>query len=193
VKTIASFPVASNNAAEEDKSPANIRLDAEKLGGDDNAYKSQEVFSPSESLLDNGVASRENNSFNSSNNQININTAEELAKLFYNQGEILLYHYLYDEAKIAEFDPENKRVIIQSDTSKKSNNSRIRELLYDWTGCSWVLSGSGSNGDKTLLSQELDHNDNYARQAQNYAEIKYLLNRFPEAKIKLNNKPEGIE
>ncbi len=125
--------------------------------------------------------------------QGNLASFGELAKLFYDKGEILLYHYIYDEIQLVEFDSYNKKIVVSKNSAKKTNNRRIKELLFYWTSENWNVIISDKSGNASLLSQEVNENNNYIKKATENEEISYLLNLFPEAKIKMLNNPEGLE
>lgn len=107
---------------------------------------------------------------------------EEVAQLFYDKKEMLLYHYLLNDVNLIEFSP-NKIRIKQNISVPHNFVNKVSNFLEEWTGEKWQISVSSDNGMPTLSTQaEITQINEISDFSQNQI-VKNILDNFPSAKV----------
>ncbi|MEK6734677.1 MAG: DNA polymerase III subunit gamma/tau, partial [Pseudomonadota bacterium] len=120
-------------------------------------------------------------------NKPNINNFEDMVQLFYNQKEMLLYHYLVNDVHLVEFTP--LKIIVRHNHNVPHNFSKkISELLKEWTGENWTIAVNTTEKGELTISDKLEQEKVKAIEEFSKNDVvQEILQNFNNAQVKLTS------
>ena len=111
------------------------------------------------------------------------NSFFELAELFRNHKEFIIYACLRTEVHLVSFKPEKLEIRLEP-TAPKDLLNKLTTSLNKWTGKRWMIAISGEPGQPTLEEQEKQATASSIEAAKNLPLAKEIFQNFPGAAIK---------
>ena len=126
----------------------------------------------------------EENNEPSPKNQKNIivNNFKEVADLFLQKKEILLFNNLLSHVHLVRF-KKGKIELHPTENAPKDLASKVGQLLTEWTNEKWHILMTQEKGDPTLEEQNDKEKDRIINELSKNERIKEILNTFPGATI----------
>ncbi len=117
-----------------------------------------------------------------SKSKIQITNFEQLVQIFYDNREMLLYHYLVNDVHLVDFEP-NKIKIRQKSTVPHNFAAKVTSFLHQWTGEKWLLTVTSDDGAPTLSTQAELVKLNEIEELSKNEIVQEVLHNFPQAKV----------
>jgi DNA polymerase-3 subunit gamma/tau len=114
--------------------------------------------------------------------KLEINSFNELVKLFYQKKELILYHFLLEDVQLVKFAPGRLEIKAIHDIPKNMV-ANLTNYLQEWTGEKWVIIISEKAGDATLKEQAQSHNDKLKEACLQDPIVEKIISNFPGSKI----------
>ena len=111
-----------------------------------------------------------------------VNNFKEVADLFLEKKEILLFNNLFSRVHLVSF-RKGKIELNPTDDAPKDLGAKIGQLLTEWTKEKWHILMTQEKGDLTLEEQSDKEKDSIINNLSKNEHIKEILNIFPGAKI----------
>jgi DNA polymerase-3 subunit gamma/tau len=111
-----------------------------------------------------------------------VNNFKEVADLFLQKKEILLFHNLFSHVHLVRF-KKGKIELHPTKDSPKDLASKVGHLLTEWTKEKWYILMTQEKGELTLEEQKDKEKDRIIDELSKNERIKEILNIFPGAKI----------
>jgi len=111
-----------------------------------------------------------------------INNFKEVADLFLEKKEILLFNNLFSRVHLVSF-RKGKIELNPTDDAPKDLGAKIGQLLTEWTKEKWHILMTQEKGDPTLEEQSDKEKESIINNLSKNERIKEILNIFPGAKI----------
>ena len=136
----------------------------------------------------------ENNEQNlKSKKNISVNSFKEVADLFLQKKEILLFNNLFSHVHLVSF-IKGKIELCPTKDAPKDLASKVGQLLTEWTKEKWHILMTQEKGESTLEEKNDKEKDREINELSNNERIKKILNKFSGAKIEeVKNKGEKDE
>ena len=111
-----------------------------------------------------------------------INNFKEVADLFLEKKEILLFNNLFSHVHLVSF-KKGKIELNPTDDAPKDLGAKIGQLLTEWTKKKWHILMTQEKGEPTLEEQSDKEKERVINDLSKNERIKEILNIFPGAKI----------
>ena len=111
-----------------------------------------------------------------------VNNFKEVADLFLEKKEILLFNNLFSRVHLVSF-RKGKIELNPTDDAPKDLGAKIGQLLTEWTKEKWHILMTQEKGDTTLEEQSDKEKESIINNLSKNERIKEILNIFPGAKI----------
>ena len=111
-----------------------------------------------------------------------VNNFKEVADLFLEKKEILLFNNLFSRVHLVSF-RKGKIELNPTDDAPKDLGAKIGQLLTEWTKEKWHILMTQEKGDPTLEEQSDKEKESIINNLSKNEHIKKILNIFPGAKI----------
>jgi len=111
-----------------------------------------------------------------------VNSFKEVADLFLEKKEILLFNNLFSHVHLVSF-KKGKIELNPTDDAPKDLGAKIGQLLTEWTKKKWHILMTQEKGDPTLEEQSDKEKESIINNLSKNERIKEILNIFPGAKI----------
>ena len=111
-----------------------------------------------------------------------VNNFKEVADLFLEKKEILLFNNLFSRVHLVSF-RKGKIELNPTDDAPKDLGAKIGQLLTEWTKEKWHILMTQEKGDPTLEEQSDKEKESIINNLSKNERIKEILNIFPGAKI----------
>ena len=111
-----------------------------------------------------------------------VNNFKEVADLFLEKKEILLFNNLFSHVHLVSF-RKGKIELNPTDDAPKDLGAKIGQLLTEWTKEKWHILMTQEKGDPTLEEQSDKEKESIINNLSKNEHIKEILNIFPGAKI----------
>ena len=122
-----------------------------------------------------------------------VNNFKEVADLFLQKKEILLFNNLFSHVHLVSF-KKGKIELYPTKDAPKNFASKVGQLLSEWTKEKWHILMTQEKGDPTLEEQNDKEKDRVINDLSKNERIKEILNTFPGAKIdEVKEKEEADE
>jgi len=115
--------------------------------------------------------------------EINVNNFKEVADLFLQKKEILLFNNLFSHVHLVSF-KKGKIELNPTKDAPKDLASKVGQFLSEWTKEKWHILMTQEKGEPTLEEQNDKEKDRIINSLSKNERIKEILNAFPGAKIK---------
>ena len=115
--------------------------------------------------------------------EINVNNFKEVADLFLQKKEILLFNNLFSHVHLVSF-KKGKIELNPTKDAPKDLASKVGQFLSEWTKEKWHILMTQEKGEATLEVQNDKEKDRVINDLSKNERIKEILNAFPGAKIK---------
>ena len=113
---------------------------------------------------------------------IMVNNFKEVADLFLQKKEILLFNNLFSHVHLVSF-KKGKIELYPTKDSPKDLASKVGQLLSEWTKEKWHILMTQEKGEPTLEEQNDKEKGRIINELSKNERIKEILNTFPGAKI----------
>jgi DNA polymerase-3 subunit gamma/tau len=108
----------------------------------------------------------------------------EVAKLFAERREALIYAQLMGDVHPVRFDAEQGRIELRvTERAQADLIGQVSRLLSEWTERRWIVSVSKEEGEPTLAQQRQVAEDNRFAAAASHPLVRAALETFPGARI----------
>ena len=114
--------------------------------------------------------------------EINVNNFKEVADLFLQKKEILLFNNLFSHVHLVSF-KKGKIELYPTKDAPKDLASKVGQFLSEWTKEKWHILMTQEKGDPTLEEQNDKEKDRIINELSKNKRINEILNIFPGAKI----------
>jgi DNA polymerase-3 subunit gamma/tau len=122
-----------------------------------------------------------------------VNNFKEVADLFLEKKEILLFNNLFSHVHLVSF-KKGRIELNPTDDAPKDLGAKIGQLLTEWTKEKWHILMTQEKGEPTLEEQSDKEKERIINDLSKNERIKEILNIFPGAKIEeVKNKGEEDE
>jgi len=122
-----------------------------------------------------------------------VNNFKEVADLFLQKKEILLFNNLFSHVHLVSF-KKGKIELYPTKDAPKNFASKVGQLLSEWTKEKWHILMTQEKGAPTLEEQNDKEKDRVINDLSKNERIKEILNTFPGAKIdEVKEKEEADE
>jgi DNA polymerase-3 subunit gamma/tau len=111
-----------------------------------------------------------------------VNSFKEVADLFLEKKEILLFNNLFSHVHLVSF-KKGKIELNPTDDAPKDLGAKIGQLLTEWTKKKWHILMTQEKGEPTLEEQSDKEKERVINDLSKNERIKEILNIFPGAKI----------
>ncbi len=111
-----------------------------------------------------------------------VNSFKEVADLFLEKKEILLFNNLFSHVHLVSF-KKGKIELNPTDDAPKDLGAKIGQLLTEWTKKKWHILMTQEKGEPTLEEQSDKEKESIINNLSKNERIKEILNIFPGAKI----------
>ena len=111
-----------------------------------------------------------------------VNNFKEVADLFLQKKEILLFNNLFSHVHLVSF-KKGKIELYPTKDAPKDLASKVGQLLTEWTKEKWHILMTQEKGEPTLEEQNDKEKDRVIDELSKNKRIKEILNIFPGAKI----------
>ena len=111
-----------------------------------------------------------------------LNNFKEVADLFLEKKEILLFNNLFSHVHLVSF-KRGKIELNPTDDAPKDLGSKVGQLLTEWTKEKWHILMTQEKGELTLEEQSDKEKESIINNLSENKHIKEILNIFPGAKI----------
>ena len=115
--------------------------------------------------------------------EINVNNFKEVADLFLQKKEILLFNNLFSHVHLVSF-KKGKIELNPTKDAPKDLASKVGQFLSEWTKEKWHILMTQEKGEATLEVQNDKEKDRVINDLSKNERIKEILNAFSGAKIK---------
>ena len=111
-----------------------------------------------------------------------VNNFKEVADLFLEKKEILLFNNLFSHVHLVNF-KKGKIELNPTNDAPKDLGPKVGQLLTEWTKEKWHILMTQEKGEPTLEEQSDKEKESIINNLSNNEHIKEILNNFPGAKI----------
>ena len=115
--------------------------------------------------------------------EINVNNFKEVADLFLQKKEILLFNNLFSHVHLVSF-KKGKIELNPTKDAPKDLASKVGQFLSEWTKEKWHILMTQEKGEPTLEEQNDKEKDRIINSLSKNERIIEIINAFPGAKIK---------